>query len=61
MLKSEMIFVNPAVKCSVATWLMTDLCVNVHKTIRLSECIYAVGYFKKENLKDGKRGIRESQ
>ncbi len=35
----EMIFVNPMVKCCVATRLMTDLCLNVHKT-GLSECIY---------------------
>ncbi len=31
LLKPEMIFVNP-VSNAVATWLMTDLCVNVHKT-----------------------------
>ncbi len=38
-LNTELIFVNPVVKCSVATWQMTDLCLNVHKPGRLSECI----------------------
>ncbi len=48
------IFVNPVVKCCVASWLMTGLCVNVHKPGRLSECTWVVGYFRKEHLKDEK-------
>ncbi len=65
LLKTEMIFANPVIKCYVApqisvfTWL-TGLCVNVRKTGRLSDCIWVVGYFRKENLKDEK-GIRENQ
>ncbi len=52
--KPEIIFVNLVVKCCVATWLMTSLCVNIHKT-GLSESIKAVDYFRKENFKDKKR------
>ncbi len=49
LLKPEMIFVNPVFKCCVATWLMTDLCVNVHKT--------DFTQFKKMNLKDEKQEL----
>ncbi len=58
-LKPEIIFVNPVVKHCVATWLMTDLCVNIHQTWSLSECILAAGYFRKENLKDEKEELGE--
>ncbi len=30
-LNLKLFFVKPVVKCCVDTWLMTDLCVNVHK------------------------------
>ncbi len=47
-----MIFVNWVVKfCATC---LTDLCVIVHKTGRLSECKQAVGYFRKEHSKDEK-------
>ncbi len=51
-----MIVVSLVVKCCVATWLMTDLYVAVHKT-GVSECIEAVEYFRKENVKDDKKEL----
>ncbi len=40
----------------IATWLVTGLCVNIHKTGRLSESIQAVGYFR--HLKDEKEELK---
>ncbi len=34
-----------------------DLCVYVLKTGRLTGCIWAVGYFRKEKLKDEKEEL----
>ncbi len=38
----------------ITTWLVTGLCVNIHTTGRLSECIGAVDSFRKEDFKDEK-------
>ncbi len=57
LLKQELIFGNPVVKCGLSTWLATGLC----------ECLIVttesgmVGYFRKEHLKDEKGGIKENQ
>ncbi len=49
LLKPEMILVNPVVKCSVATWLMTDFCVNVHKTLHKRKVILERKILKMKN------------
>ncbi len=54
LLKQELIFGNPVVKCGLSTWLATGLC----------ECLIVttesgmVGYFRKEHLKDEKEELR---